>query len=126
LFVLSSFLLWVLIIFIVVYSIACRRLNIYLGGSRANASGMREIMGLLDPDMCEWIKQRSANSRANVSSPEFDVAIGSTHLLTMRLLSLSADSDVDEFLRTKIQSLVVFSGIMMKNLEQKRNDAVKP
>jgi len=69
--------------------------------------------------MCEWIKQRSATSRSIVSSPQFDVAIGSTHLFIMRLLSLCAAGDVEAPLRAKIHSLVVFSGIMMKNLEGK-------
>lgn len=84
-----------------------------------HSSGMREIMGLLDADTCEWIKHRSAMTRSLVSSPEFDVAIGSTHLFIMRLLSLSAGAGVEEDFRTKIHSLVVFSGIMMKNLAGK-------
>ena len=80
------------------------------------SSGMREIMGLLDADTCEWIKERAANARSLIASPVFDVPIGSTHLLIMRLLSLGAGAGVDEVLRGKIHSLVVFSGIMMKNL----------
>ena len=84
-----------------------------------HSSGMRDIMGLLDAEMCEWVKQRSANSRSLVSSPQFDVAIGSTHLFIMRLLNLSVTGNVEDQLQAKIHSLVIFSGIMMKNLEEK-------
>ena len=84
-----------------------------------HSSGMRDIMGLLDAEMCEWIKQRSANSISLVSSPQFDVAIGSTHLFIMRLSNLCVAGNVEQQLRVKIHSLVIFSGIMMKNLEDK-------
>lgn len=84
-----------------------------------HSSGMRDIMGLLDAEMCEWIKQRSANSRSLVSSPRFDVSIGITHLFIMRLFTLSMAGNVEEQLKSKIQSLVIFSGIMVKNIEEK-------
>lgn len=76
---------------------------------------MRQIMGLLDATMCEWIKQRSGNTRSLVASPVFDVPIEKTHLFTLRLFALSENSTIEDFLRAKVHSLVVFSGIMMSN-----------
>jgi hypothetical protein len=96
--------------------IACRRLNVLLHGSRMYTSGMHDIMGVLDAEMCEWVKRRATESRAVVDSPELGVPIGSTHLFIMRLLSLSASSNVDANLRTKIHALVVLSGILVKAL----------
>ena len=84
-----------------------------------HSSGMRDIMGLLDAEMCEWIKQRSASSISLVSSPQLDVSIGSTHLFIIRLFTLSSAGNVEEQLRAKIHSLVVYCGIMMKNVEEK-------
>lgn len=98
-------------------SIACRRLNVFLSGRHINATGMRDIMGLLDADICEWIKQRSNASSKLVEHPELSVvAIGTTHLFVMRLLSLSASSKVETALRMRIHSLVVLSGILVKAL----------
>jgi hypothetical protein len=95
-------------------SIACRRLNVFLSGKRMYSPGMRDIMGLLDADLCEWIKQRAANAGSLLERPELVVAIGSTHLFVMRLLSLS--SNVETNLRVRIHSLVVLSGILVKAL----------
>lgn len=97
-------------------SIACRRLNVFLSGSRMHSPGMRDVMGLLDADLCEWIKHRTADASSLVEQPELIVPIGSTHLFAMRLLSLSARSNVETTLRVRIHSLVVMSGILVKAL----------
>jgi hypothetical protein len=97
--------------------IACQRLNVFLSGSRLHSSEIREVMGLLDADLCEWIKQRSVAHRPP-ESLNLDVAIGNTHLFIMRLLSLSSSSDADSALRVRIHSLVVLSGILVKTLSQ--------
>lgn len=98
--------------------IACRRLNVFLSGSRLHTSGMRDVMGLLDADLCEWIKQRAVNANTLAEQPDLEVAIRSTHLLIMRLLSLSASSNVEQSLRINIHSMVVLSGLLVKALTE--------
>lgn len=97
-------------------SIACQRLNVFLSESRVYSASMRNVVGLLDADLCEWIKQRAAETTSIVTEPELFVAIGSTNVFVMRLLSLSASSNVENALRVKIHSLVVMSGILAKAL----------
>jgi hypothetical protein len=98
--------------------IACQRLNVFLSGGGMTSSGMRKVMGLLDASLCEWIKQRSSASKQS-DHLELDVPIGSTHLLLMRLLSLSTGSDFEPTIRLKIHSLVVLSGILVKALSER-------
>lgn len=97
--------------------IACQRLNVFLSGSGMASKSMRNVMGLLDASLCEWIKQRSSASK-HLDHLELDVPIGSTHLLLMRLLSLSAGSDFEPTIRLKIHSLVVLCGILVKALSE--------
>jgi hypothetical protein len=97
-------------------NISCQRLNVFLSGSRMHSSSMRNVLGLLDADLCEWIKQRAMDAVPMVAEPELIVAIGSTNVFLLRLLSLSASSNVETSLRVRIHSLVVMSGILAKAL----------
>jgi hypothetical protein len=97
-------------------SVACLRLNVFLNGGRKHSANLRNIIGVLDAELCEWIKQRATNAKSLVDKPILDLAIESTHLFVMRLLSVSASSNVDKNLRVKIHSLVVLSGILVKAL----------
>lgn len=97
-------------------SIASRRLNVLLSGSRGYSTNMRDVLGLLDADLCEWIKQRSRESTSIMEHPESVVAVGSTNLFVMRLLSLSNSSNVDADLRSRIHSVMILSGILAKAL----------
>ena len=97
-------------------SIACVRLNGILNNGSIKSSKIRNAIGVLDAELCEWIKQRASKSISLVASPALDVPIESTHLFFMRQLSISVSSNVDKELRIRIHSLVVLSGILMKAL----------
>lgn len=99
--------------------IACRRLHAFLSGKEMQAPDMRETMGMLDADLCEWIKNRARKSIPSSPVVQTQVSIGQTHLFTLRLLSLSASSNVETTLRVKIHALVVLSGTLVKVLEIK-------
>ena len=95
-------------------SIACVRLNGILNEGRMKSSSIRNAIGVLDAELCEWIKQRASRTTSLVDFPIMDIPIEGTHLFTMRLLSISASSNVDKELRIRIHALVVLSGILMK------------
>lgn len=95
--------------------IICRRLNHMIHTSPSN--DMRNIMGTLDANMCEWIKEKSENSESLVGGGNMTVPIGNTHLFALRLLSLGASADIDKKERIKIHSLIVLSGSIVKGLE---------
>lgn len=97
--------------------IACRRLHAFLNGREMQTPDMRETMGMLDAELCEWIKTRARMSLPSTPVLHAYVSIGQTHLFALRLLSLSASSDVDTTLRVKIHSMVVLSGTLVKVLE---------
>lgn len=94
--------------------IACRRLNAFLKGKQMQQVEMRDTMGLLDADLCEWIEDRAKKSRPLVFITQTNVPVGQTHLFALRLLSLSASWNVDTTLRVKIHSMVVLSGTILK------------
>ena len=98
-------------------SIACVRLNRILSNGRTNSSSIRNAIGVLDAELCEWIKQRASNTISLVELPVLDISIKSTHLFVMRQLSISVSSSVEKELRVRIHSLVVLSGILMKAVE---------
>lgn len=103
--------------------IACRRLHAFLSGREMQTPGMREAMGALDADLCDWIRNRGRQSRPSTPVVQNFVSIGQTHLFALRLLSLSASSGVDTELRVKIHSMVVLSGTLVKLLEIKSGNA---
>jgi hypothetical protein len=103
--------------------IVCRRLDYCLrGGGGATGSGgsaaIRDVVSLLDADLCEWISHRASSSSSTLVTasssslvlssrtsnpphsstllvtgrPNLNVPIGSTHLLVLRLLSLASSS----------------------------------
>ena len=94
--------------------IACRRLNEILHVHPQD--GIRKIMGLLDADMCEWIRERAEGSEPLVHGT-LQVPIGNTHLFLLRLLSLAAVAEVKKEERIKIHALIVLSGTIVKSLE---------
>jgi hypothetical protein len=98
--------------------IVCRRLNDLLHSKRRQTPGVREVMGLLDADMCSWVKDRAEESKSLVVFSNLQVPVGNTHLFTLRLLSLSRGTDqVDKAIRVKIHSLIVLTGQLVKLLE---------
>eukprot|EP00537_Pseudo-nitzschia_pungens_P000260 CAMPEP_0172374306 /NCGR_PEP_ID=MMETSP1060-20121228/55253_1 /TAXON_ID=37318 /ORGANISM="Pseudo-nitzschia pungens, Strain cf. cingulata" /LENGTH=1621 /DNA_ID=CAMNT_0013100911 /DNA_START=108 /DNA_END=4973 /DNA_ORIENTATION=+ len=94
--------------------IMCRRLNNLLNVNPSDE--IREIMGTLDADICEWVKEKAEDSEPLLNA-KFDVKIGSTHLFGLRLLSLAATADVSKAERIQIHSLIVLSGTIVKVLE---------
>jgi len=84
------------------------------------SSEMRDTMGLLDADLCEWIRQRAQRSKPLMEVSSLDIPVGNTHLFALRLLSMSASADVDTSLRVKIHSMVVLSGTLVKAVEKMR------
>jgi len=94
--------------------IMCRRLNNLLNVDPSDE--IRNIMGTLDADICEWVKEKAEGSEPLLNA-KFDVKIGSTHLFGLRLLSLAATADVSKAERIQIHSLIVLSGTIVKVLE---------
>jgi len=94
--------------------IMCRRLNNLLNVNPSDE--IRSIMGTLDADICEWVKEKAEDSEPLLNA-KFDVKVGSTHLFGLRLLSLAATADVQKAERIQIHSLIVLSGTIVKVLE---------
>ena len=94
--------------------IVCRRLNDLL--HLQEREEVRNVMGELDADMCEWIRERAENSEPLVHG-KLDVPVGNTHLFALRLLSLAATADISKEERVKIHSLIVLNGTLVKALE---------
>lgn len=103
--------------------IACRRIHAFLSGKEMQSEAMRETLGVLDAELCEWIKTRARMSLPSTPVLHAYVSVGQTHLFALRLLSLSASSDVDTSLRVKIHSMVVLSGTLVKVLEIRHGNA---
>lgn len=95
--------------------IACRRLDHFLSGKLTE---VRNVLGLLDADLCEWVMQRARKSRSLVVISPLRIPIFSTHLFCLRLLTLSASANVDTTLRVKIHSMVVLTGTLVKAFEE--------
>eukprot|EP00536_Pseudo-nitzschia_multiseries_P014988 jgi/Psemu1/320766/estExt_fgenesh1_pm.C_7970006 len=100
--------------------IMCRRLNNLLNVNPSDE--IRDIMGTLDADICEWVKEKAEDSEPLLNA-KFDVKIGSTHLFGLRLLSLAATADVSKAERIQIHSLIVLSGTIVKVLESSASAA---
>lgn len=95
--------------------IICRRLNYLLHVQ--NRSEIRNLMGSLDADLCDWVREKGGNSEPLVDGSKLDVSVGSTHLFGLRLLSLAASAQIPKDQRVKIHSLIVLSGTIVKSLE---------
>ena len=100
--------------------IACRRLDLLFRSDFMKSRPMRELMGVLDADLCDWVQQQAALSEDNPVYEFSDpvVGLGATHVLTLRLLSLSQTANVDTTLRVKIHSLAVMSGTLLKEIQE--------
>jgi hypothetical protein len=97
--------------------IACRRLNRVLNGNRSPQ--IRGIIGLLDADTCEFVREEAAVSEPLVAEEkDVEVSLASTHLLVLRLLSVASTTGDKQNL-VKIHSLSILSGTLMKAMEQK-------
>ena len=77
---------------------------------------MRDVMGVLDADVCDWIQERAVAAKPLVGTAGLntDIGVASTHLFALRLLSLSASAEIEASLRAKIHSMAVLSGILNK------------
>jgi hypothetical protein len=98
--------------------IACRRLNRTLNLRRS--AKIRSLMGMLDADTCEWLRERAEESTPLLEGDDGDagVSISHTHLLILRLLGLCSMIG-DKTNATKIHSLSILSGTLLKALEEK-------
>lgn len=101
----------------------CRRLDAFFQSDFMKKRHMREVMGVLDADLCDWIQQQAA--MAADTSPVWEskdplTTLNLTHTLALRLLSLSKTANVDTTLRVKIHSLAVLSGTLLKEVEESR------
>jgi len=97
-------------------SVACTRCHTFLGRRRMRSKELRDVLGLLDPELSDWIESHS--SRYSFRKVNVDVALSSTHLLVLRILSLSSRSELDTAQRSKIHSMAVLSGTLVKTMEK--------
>lgn len=95
--------------------IVCRRLNDLLHVQ--NRDEVRNVMGQLDAEICEWIRHRAEESEPLVVG-RLDVPVGNTHLFALRLLSLAAKAEISKDERIKIHSLIVLNGTLVKAMEE--------
>ena len=102
--------------------IVCRRLDTFFRSDFMKRRHMREVMGVLDADLCDWIQQQAAMGDEGPvwEFPEPHMGLSLTHTLALRLLSLSKKANVDTTLRVKIHSLAVLSGTLLKEVEEVR------
>ena len=107
--------------------ILCRRLDTFFGGDFMKTRHMREVMGVLDADLCDWIQQQAALSDDSPvwEFPDPVAGLNMTHVLALRLLSLSKAANVDTTLRVKVHSLAVLSGTLLKEVEESRRQQGK-
>ena len=107
--------------------IVCRRLDTFFRSSFMKTRHMREVMGVLDADLCDWIQQQAAMADESPvwEFPEPILGLNMTHVLALRLLSLSKTANVDTTLRVKIHSLAVLSGTLLKEVEESRRQKEK-
>mmetsp|Transcript_33746 Transcript_33746/g.81816 ORF Transcript_33746/g.81816 Transcript_33746/m.81816 type:complete len:1419 (+) Transcript_33746:672-4928(+) len=95
--------------------IICRRLDYLMG--EESPFDVSNVIGSLDADMCDWVREKAEESDPLVDGGILDVPIGSTHLFGLRLLSLAASAEIAKDERVKIHSLIVLSGTIVKSLE---------
>ena len=99
-------------------NIVCRRLDFLLIKMKSSSdSGARNIMGLLDAELCEWIHDRCESSKPLIALFRADVDIEATQILAIRLLSLGSSSNADAEIRARIHALSVVSGILAREIE---------
>ena len=99
--------------------IVCRRLHYLL--HTAPTDDIKKVLGSLDADMCEWIREKAINSEPLVKG-QLNVPVGNTHLFGLRLLSLAASAEINKEDRIKIHSLIVLSGTIVKAVEEANNE----
>jgi hypothetical protein len=95
--------------------IACRRLNRILNVKRSHA--VKSIMGMLDADTCEWVREQAEDSMSLLEGDDGDsrVSMANTHLLILRILGLCTTIK-DKSQARKIHSLSILSGTLLKAL----------
>lgn len=95
---------------------ACRRLNLILNVKRSPQ--VKSVMGMLDADTCEWVREQAEESISLLEGDDSDsqVSLANTHLLILRLLGLCTMKG-DKSMATKIHSLSILSGTLLKALE---------
>ncbi|KAL7575720.1 hypothetical protein ACA910_003054 [Epithemia clementina (nom. ined.)] len=99
-------------------NIVCRRIDRFLTKAKSsNGPEARNIMSLLDAELCEWIHERSESSTPLIPRCKADVDIEATRILTIRLLNLGSSSNADAGIRARIHALSVLSGILARTNE---------
>jgi len=101
--------------------IVCHRLNYLLHIKRTPET--RKILGMLDADTCEWIRDQAETTASLLDSDNgetdrmvLDVPIQLTHIFVMRLLSLASAAGSEKETRLKIHSVSVLSGTIQNEL----------
>lgn len=97
--------------------IVCRRLNRVLNVNRSPQ--VRKIMGLLDADTCEWLREHAELSVSLIdegTDASGEIPLKITHQFTLRILGFSSAMGA-KTLSAKIHSLSILCGTLMKALE---------
>jgi hypothetical protein len=102
--------------------VICRRLNNLLHVQ--NRPEIMSLLGSLDADMCDWVRERAEKSEPLVGGGNLQVPIGNTHLFGLRLLSMAASAAIAKDERVKIHSLIVLSGTIVKLLDEEETEEI--
>eukprot|EP00523_Entomoneis_sp_CCMP467_P004419 CAMPEP_0168749498 /NCGR_PEP_ID=MMETSP0724-20121128/16748_1 /TAXON_ID=265536 /ORGANISM="Amphiprora sp., Strain CCMP467" /LENGTH=1442 /DNA_ID=CAMNT_0008797411 /DNA_START=144 /DNA_END=4472 /DNA_ORIENTATION=- len=107
----------------------CLRLDYFFHAAKSQGEA-RNVLGLLDAELCEWIHQRAEAAQPTVKSwfefedqsvPDHEKRItkllSNSQILTIRLLSLASISNEEASMRAKIHSISVLAGTLVKALE---------
>jgi hypothetical protein len=105
--------------------LVCRRLHQILHVKRSRET--RALLGMIDADTSEWIRTTADETVRLLEDDHgdrtvLDVPLQSTHLLVLRLMSI-AGGNASSNTRTKLHSLSVLTGTMLKELDG-RNKAL--
>lgn len=96
------------------FDIACLRLHKTLS-SLQKVRKFRGIIGMLDADTCQWIKERSKR----LGNQDYgEISLAATYIFILKLMKLSIGGEQDP--RDKAQALSILSGMLlnaMKDIE---------
>jgi len=96
--------------------IACRRLNSAILTLK-KVKRFRNIIGLLDADICQWVKQQAeSNSTNHILVPKQESqSLSSTHAFILRMLQISP---IGTGTTEKVHALSIMSGTLLKAIEE--------
>lgn len=102
------------------FDIVCKRLNSTIGTLKKNKQ-LRKLIGVLDADTCEWIRNRaeSAGSDDSQNKPNTNLelpSLSATHELALKVLQMCSSVGVSSSIK-QAHSLSVLTGTLMKEME---------